>query len=141
MFHVYLLVSLFSVFSTEPAVLFDTRPQTNLEVRFNSTPQLNVGDPVLFNGAVVGNVARVTNFQEMKIEEGPSVSIRLNAQDIPSTESLVGLVGSLKVANGNSTGVRSFLQLMEVNSPTAAVVSEELKGFGSFEEFWSTKNL
>jgi hypothetical protein len=144
MLHVYLLVSLFSVFSIEPSSFFEINHETSVDMTFDSVPEVNVGDPVLYKGLVVGNVTRIKNTSS-SIDNSNSgislISLRLNPVNVPLSETLVGLVSSIKIPKGKVSSARSFVDLMHVTKSHTGTSSEQLRGFSSFEEFWSTSSL
>jgi len=155
MVHIFLLVSLFSPMSVpsdtqskdtlSPEIQIGglNKSNTFVEVRFNKTPQVTVGDPVMFNGNVVGSISRVEQAEAAK--GATNVSIRLLQEGMPMNDSLVALVGSVKMNAGvhshkgkqlNSVS-RSFLELMSFNSGGQKEASY-VKGFTSFQEFWTS---
>ncbi len=123
-----------------------------VEVRFNKAPLVTVGDPVLFNGAIVGSISRI-ELAEMESgvanlgesgNRGTNVSIRLLQEDFLRDASLVALVGSMKsrvaATKGGKASSRSFLELMAFGSGSPTELSY-VKGFTSFQEFWAARSF
>lgn len=152
MVHVFLLVSLFSNLNTptqvsvsdEAAYLKNT---SFVEVHFEKAPLVTVGDPVLFNGAIVGNISKI-EYDESK-KGSTNVSLRLSAEGLPLDSSLVALVGSVKTAAGGKVSSRkvissnrSFLELLslEAGANKKKEKGGYVKGFTSFQEFWASKS-
>lgn len=164
MLHMYLLVSLFSIFSMDPINIHDVNilnvgHQVDVQMEFASAPQVHIGDPVLYKGAVVGNVSRVQNVSRSSDTSAATrINIKLTSASVPlGTAELVGLVSSMKVPGKSSVSSKSFVDLMYVSdfkkSPVKVSVkshsgsnfsegrAESLRGFSSFQEFWSTSSL
>ncbi|HMO18870.1 MAG TPA: hypothetical protein PKA63_07985 [Oligoflexia bacterium] len=154
MYHLYLLVSLFSVMSSDIPALINFNsvnsgqeysdlgidgdfkadsPSLNLELKFSTIPQVNVGDPVLFNGSLVGNVSSI-NFPVGNVisdesissesvmnqnAEAPSISIRINTRDLIPDNEFFGLVSSVKISHGEVSGSRSFVELLKLEAKQA----------------------
>jgi len=123
---------------------------SQLEIRFTSSPSLHVGDPVLFKGIKVGSVFRVEyNKSEQAHNKNTNkgntaVSIKLSSDGVPLSDKLVGLVGSVKLQdskkiNSNKLSSRSFLELIKVEAGNSDIKKHDyLLGFNSFQEFWSS---
>jgi hypothetical protein len=156
MLHMYLMVSLFSIFSMEPVNIPSIGYQFDVEMEFTSVPSVHIGDPVLYKGAVVGNVSRIhsASSEDVSAENAPvRVNIRLNSASVPLGQELIGLVSSMKLPSASGASSRSFLDLMhfaDINGSEKVNASGEalsrdtlklLKGFSSFQEFWSTTSL
>ena len=155
MVHIFLLVSLFSQLNlpleapakdsqlSENQIAGLNKESSFVEVRFTKIPHVTVGDPVLFNGNVVGSISRVEQAESQK--GVTNVSIRLLQEELPIHESLVALVGSVKMGSGihkgkkGLTSNRSFLELMSFNSGTNKEMPY-VKGFTSFQEFWASQS-
>jgi hypothetical protein len=155
MVHVFLLISLFSNLNT-PSEVSDqpdsevAKVTSFVEVRFDKAPLVIVGDPVLFNGAVIGNISKI-EYDESK-KGLTNVSVRLNNEGIPMGDSLVALVGSVKTASGDkgskrknsslNSSNRSFLEILSLKAGEVGKNGEPkvLKGFTSFQEFWASKS-
>jgi ABC-type transporter Mla subunit MlaD len=90
MVHVFLLISLFSNLNT-PSEVSDqpdsevAKVTSFVEVRFDKAPLVIVGDPVLFNGAVIGNISKIEYDESTK--GLTNVSVRLNNEGIPMGDS------------------------------------------------------
>ncbi len=160
MLHMYLLVSLFSVFSMEPMNILDIQHQINVEMKFASNPHLHIGDPVLYKGAVVGSVSKVQQISDSSDSSVARVSIRLSSGAVPLEQEVVGLVSSMKLSNSTGVSSRSFVDIMHLADKNSAdkkpgrqnirasegnlndnFGADFIRGFSSFQEFWSTTSL
>jgi hypothetical protein len=147
----------------------DVQHEIQLEMDFSSKPNLYLGDPVLYNGKVIGSVTKIsspqidadldTNRLDMK-SSSTRVSLRLSSGAIPMEEKLVGLASTTKLSNStphSSSGLvsKSFIDIVNLSknsSSTSNLINSlpnnslgnsivALRGFSSFQEFWSSSSL
>lgn len=165
MVHVFLLVSLFSSFDVsglgsqsvtglenDNSLLLSLNEvkDASIEVSFSKNPILNVGDPVLYNGNVVGSISKIE--QDGSKEGLTNVSLRLEKDEVPVDQSLVALAGSVKVGKVSKGrkrakqrySSRNFVELLSFRSNIASSKnnsgSSVVKGYSSFQEFWATRS-
>lgn len=151
MVHVFLLVSLFSNLNAPVDVAgsgesMHSKETPFVEVHFDKLPLVTVGDPVLFNGAVVGSISKI-QYDQAK-QGSTNVSLRLSNENLPLGDSIVALVGSVKtgvegknIKKRASSSNRSFLELLALKSggDSKNGVAGVVRGFTSFQEFWASK--
>ena len=152
MIGIYLLVTLFSQFSTQSLTsAFTNQSQTPqvVSVSFTEVKGIQVGAPVVAKGQLIGNVTRITPKRKSDVAldaKGNSksgffvevaVSPVFRAAIRRSTVAL--LANPLNSSDKPKTVLEFLTPPSDDNSPLTT--DDKIQGFSSYEEFWSSASI
>ncbi len=152
MIGIYLLVTLFSQFSTQSLTsAFTNQTQTPqvVSVSFTEVKGIQVGAPVVAKGQLIGNVTRITPKRKSDVAldaKGNSksgffvevaVSPVFRAAIRRSTVAL--LANPLNSSDKPKTVLEFLTPPSDDNSPLTT--DDKIQGFSSYEEFWSSASI
>ncbi len=110
------------------------QPKAVVSVSFDEINSLKIGSPVIVNGKVVGEVSKITKKTESTNKEAVNVELNISASVSSST---IALQSTPTLANKNKPEAIVELLSLPISSITNQKTAEHLKGFSSFEKFWS----
>ena len=152
MIGIYLLVTLFSQFSTQSLTsAFTNQTQTPqvVSVSFTEVKGIQVGAPVVAKGQLIGNVTRITPKRKSDVAldaKGNSksgffvevaVSPVFRAAIRRSTVAL--LANPLNSSDKPKTVLEFLTPPSDDNAPLTT--DDKIQGFSSYEEFWSSASI
>lgn len=154
MIGIYLLVTIFTQLSPQDFWLAPNNGPTELSVKFEKIPGIKVGTPVLAEGQLVGSVVKISSAnssaddnKEVKVTQVADNSVkssqayRLQVKIAPRHRALLRKGTIALIASPLSTArvqPESVVELLiPINSAPVLKEGEAIKGFSSYEEFWS----
>lgn len=109
------------------------QPNVVVSVSFDEINSLKIGSPVIVNGIVVGEVSKI-NKEESKSEKAINVELNVSANINSST---IALQSTPTLASKSKPEAIIELLSLPISSIKAKKTAESIKGFSSFEKFWS----
>lgn len=136
MFSLYILVSSFFA-DIAPANLMALeslvkQPQTTISVSFDEVNSLKIGSPVISNGIIVGEVSKISNDSKTNAPVTVEMNVRGNIAN-----NTVALESKPTLASKSKPEAIVELLSLPISSVSNKKQSQQIKGFSSFEKFWS----
>lgn len=110
------------------------QPKTTVSVKFDEVNSLKIGSPVIVNGMIVGEVSKIIKEAESNNKETINVELNVSANISSST---IALQSTPTLASKNKPEAIVELLSLPISSITSKKTQEYIKGFSSFEKFWS----
>lgn len=109
------------------------QPNVVVSVSFDEINSLKIGSPVIVNGIVVGEVSKI-NKENSKSEKAINVELNVSANINSST---IALQSTPTLASKSKPEAIIELLSLPISSIKTKRTAESIKGFSSFEKFWS----
>ena len=141
MIGIYLLVTIFSQFSPHSLYASLMGGPAAVNIDFEKIGSVRVGSPVLVRGELAGTVTSISDSSVGRSNHNISISVDIvpthRTQLREGTVALITSPASKKSADPSITAVELLVPSKDKES-TLLDSGATIKGFASFEEFWSS---